>query len=49
MDAAKLVDDLTGRVRAALDEAEEKAREIQHPPPMPLFWRRRKILYSVYY
>ena len=28
MDAAKLVDDLTGRVRAALDEAEEKAREI---------------------
>lgn len=28
MDAAKLVDDLAGRVRAALDEAEEKAREI---------------------
>ena len=28
MDAAKLVDDLTGRVRAALEEADEKAREI---------------------
>src|SRR5688572_11805428 len=28
MDAAQLVEDLTGRVRAALDEAEEKAREI---------------------
>ena len=28
MDAAKLVEDVTGRVRAALDEAEEKAREI---------------------
>jgi len=28
MDAAKLLEDVTGRVRAALDEAEEKAREI---------------------
>lgn len=28
MDAVQLVEDLTGRVRAALDEAEEKAREI---------------------
>jgi hypothetical protein len=28
MDAQKLVDDLTGRVRAALDDAEERAREI---------------------
>jgi hypothetical protein len=28
MDAAKLVDDLAGRVRAALEEAEDKAREI---------------------
>ena len=28
MDAQKLLDDVTGRVRAALDEAEEKAREI---------------------
>lgn len=28
MDATKLLEDVTGRVRAALDEAEEKAREI---------------------
>jgi outer membrane biosynthesis protein TonB len=28
MDATKLVDDLAGRVRAALEEAEEKARDI---------------------
>ena len=28
MDATQLVEDLTGRVRAALEEAEEKAREI---------------------
>jgi len=28
MDAAKLLEDVTGRVRAALDEAEEKARDI---------------------
>ncbi len=28
MDAAKLLEDVTGRVRAALDEAEDKAREI---------------------
>jgi len=28
MDAAKLLEDVTGRVRAALDDAEEKAREI---------------------
>ena len=28
MDAAKLLEDVTGRVRAALDEAEEKAREV---------------------
>ncbi len=28
MDAAKVLEDVTGRVRAALDEADEKAREI---------------------